>query len=468
MKLLLTTKIFIVFFVIFGCSARKVKYEKDVSSDNFAYDFVEETPTSQSLIKWGLPISLIQLVTETVSKETCPSGWTELYKRLKSEGKTELIPLQPNYVKRFADLNELNQTMDYAYPLVRRDFPVIRITLVWPCFQNPAWQEKILQTVEHLQELGAEIELTLFHHDSYPASLETTDIMTTGWANENAVAEFINYNANVISLFEGKIPKGTVIYLINEPMGYLFNAYLGQGLWPPGGKKAAKTMAKALVNMRKGLYLAAKKLKDAGYKVAIAKNIRPVLNRENQPAESLDYIFNWWLLEALFNGCIDNDFDEKCEEKIEAAPIEILGITFYGTMQAGNETVEFGLPGKVGINMSLPEYDFAPNQIYFSEALEAVTDYFPNIKIGVAEIGFSAASVEKMAYWLISYKNAVEDFARTGKIKNTPFVQLHSLFECAEFSPGEWVFHLIGLCGEEGCGLTEWGKRVIDIIRRKI
>ncbi|MEW6407320.1 MAG: family 1 glycosylhydrolase [Patescibacteria group bacterium] len=460
-----TTKIFIVFFVFLGCSARKAEYEKDVGSDNFTYDLFEETPTNPSLIKWGLPISLMQLVTETVSEEICPSGWTELYKRFKSDGKAELVSLQPNYVKRFADLNEFNQTMDYAYPLVSGSFPVVRLTLAWPCFQNPTWQEKILQTVEHLQELGAEIELTLSHHDSYPALLETTDIMTTGWANENAAAKFANYSADVISVFEGKIPKGTVIYLINEPMGYLFNAYLGFGNWPPGGKKAAKTMAKALVNMREGLYLAAKKIKEAGYRAAIAKNLRPVLNRETPEAETLDYIFSWWLLKALLDGCIDDNFDGKCEEKREPAPIEILGITFYGTMKATTEIIDFGLPQKQTQPMSLPEYDFEPTPVYFQESVQGAIDLFGNnTEIGIAEIGFSSASIEKMAYWLFAYRKVIEDLYHQEEIKNRPFIQLHSLFESAEFSPGEWVFHLIGLCDENGCGLTPWGKKVIEII----
>jgi hypothetical protein len=452
----------------FYCKAGKENFDAtiEITQDLPTYDSLEEKNIAAVQITFGLPISIMQLVKESVTEEMCPSGWTELYKKYKNEGagKEAIISLQPLYVKRFADLEDFGAAIDYAYPLVDAAFPIIRLAVLWPCFENLSWQERILQTVLHLQELGADIELTLSHHDSYPAFLETNDILTSGWANEKAAEKFAEYAEKTAAVFKEKIPENAVIYLINEPMGYLFNAYLGNSNWPPGGEKAGRAAGRALVNMREGLYLAAKKISKAGFKPAIAQNIRPLTNPENQPAQSLDYIFNWWLLDALFAGCIDNDFNGKCEEIREPAKIDILGITFYGTMGAKEETIDFGLPKELGVLMALPEYDFTPNSTQFLKALETTASRYPNIKIGVAEIGFSAVDLKKMIDWFSVYTNIAENLHKTGKIKNKPFIQLHSLFECAEFSQGDWTFYLVDACDEMGCNLTDWGKAVIKEI----
>lgn len=411
--------------------------------------------------EWGLVSSTMQLVSDSIDPTTCPSGWTKLYEELSAIGQGHIVPLQRAYVKRFVNLENFKNASIEAKPLLDNLFPVFRLSLVWPCWQaNESWQNEMVKTIEALQGAGWQIEITLLHHDSYPALLHTSDVKNSGWANHNAVFEFKNYVQGAVEKLSQILPKETRLFIANEPIAALWNGYLNpEGKWPPGGKNAPKSMAQAMINLRDGLIEAGKIVKAAGFIPVIAKNIRPLSGKftDSLPAQNLDYIWNWWLLSALVYGCLDNNFDRVCEDEVGGHFVEEVSLTFYGTTEAKEETVSFGLSGGEEVEMALPNMNFAPNAQAFEKALTELFDrYALALKgIGVAEIGFSASRTDTMVKWLNWYRTVI---ARNEK--PIAFVELHTLFESAEFSVGDWVFHLVEGCLSEPCQLTPWGEAI--------
>ncbi len=410
---------------------------------------------------WGLVSSTMQLVSDSVDPTACPSGWTKLYEELSFQGQGGIVPLQRSYVKRFVNLENFKNASVEAKPLFGNLFPVFRLSLVWPCWQaSEDWQNEMAETIRALQEAGWQIEVTLLHHDSYPASLHTGDIKNSGWANPSAVSEFTSYVQSTVNRLSQVLPPKTRFFIANEPIATLFNGYLSpEGKWPPGGKNAPKSMAQAMVNLRDALTEAGRIVKSAGFVPVIAQNIRPLSGKftDSLPAQNLNYIWNWWLLSSLITGCLDNNFDNVCEDENEGHLVEEIGLTFYGTMEANSETVAFGLPEGEEVEMALPNMNFAPNAQAFEEALTQVFARYGEdvLGVGVAEIGFSASRTETMVEWLNWYRTVI---ARNEK--PVAFVELHTLFESAEFSVGDWVFHLVEGCLSEPCRLTPWGQAI--------
>lgn len=418
-------------------------------------------------IEWGFSTSTMQMVNEAVDPYKCPSGWTALREELESEAKDDLVPLQSAYVRRFDTLYDFQVAAIQAHPLVNRAFSTIRISTCWPCWMantqwQSEWQNEIIEAVTRLQASDWKIELTLSHHDSYPYAQHDENITDSGWVSNSAPIQFKNYvNEICQELKQAGYPAGSTIYLVNEPMAYLFNAYLGEGTWPPGGKKAGKSLAEALVNMREALYESASTIRSSGYKPAISKNVRHIINARNDEEKSLDYIFNWWLLDALVAGCVDDDFDGRCEENRQPSSLEIIGLTFYGTMAASDEKADFGLYyGEDENKIALPEMNFEPNADAFEEALYSLWERYPHLELRVSEIGFSASRTSTMISWLLDYKEVVEKLNKQEMIEAS--IQLHTLFKSAEFSPGDWVFHLVEGCGSSKCKLTPWGGALLN------
>ena len=419
----------------------------------------DKTPSS---VQWGLVSSTMQLVNESVDPSFCANGWTALKEDLDKEGQGDLVPLQKAYVQRFDTLNDFTNAAIEAHTLVNDVFPTLRISSGWPCFmENTEWQESMVNSISRLRNSGWKIELTLNHHDSYPINLDAENITDSGWVNSRSSADFRSYVSSICKeLNQGVLDSGTTIYLINEPVSYLFNAYLGSGSWPPGGKRAGKSLAEALINMREGLNTAALVVESAGFRPAISKNIRPMTHGKDPIDETLEHVFNWWLLDALLTGCMDDNFDGACEDYREPSKIEVLGITFYGTMSSSDETVDFGRFGQQSSKMPLPNMNFVPTATYFKEALQAARQHFPDIEIRISEIGLSASNTSTMLDWLKAYQAVVDDLADAELV--TPSMQIHTLFKSAEFSPGDWVFHLMEGCGETPCKLTPWGEALLE------
>jgi len=414
---------------------------------------------------WGVVVSTIQLVHESVDPVICPSGWTELQSELAARGEGQLPPLQTAYVNRFANLFEFMRASMAAKAELWESLPVLRLSTVWPCWAaNEQWRNEMGQTVQNLLAVGWRIELTLLHHDSYPAAFHSTGgFGLGGWSHDAAADAFVEYARSVTVTMQRILPAGSRIYIANEPEALLFNGYLDQsGKWPPGGKNASKSLAKAFLNMRRALREAARAVTEAGFEPAIAINVRPLLDSKGTPPERvLDHLHNWWLLDALVRGCNDNNFSGSCDDP-EPAVLETIGSTFYGSMKADDKTVELA----DGIDMALPLINVQPDADLFRRTLEDVYIAYGG-SVGVAEIGFSSAIPRQMELWLREYLSAAELAIPTDK---SSFIQLHTLFEGAEFSEGEWRFHLLDGCGfdefgeEEGCQYTPWAEQVFEII----
>lgn len=414
-----------------------------------------QEPTS---ITWGLVSSTAQLVNEAVDPEFCQSGWTRLKEDLDGKNQGHLPPLQKDYVRRFDTLRDFATAAASVKPLLDDSLGVIRISTMWPCWSaNEAWPGYIDQTIHTLQEAGWTVELSLLQRDSYPTALHSNDGFSLGgWAHDRAPEEFAAYVEHVLDKLDVRLPPNTRIYLANEPVSALFEGYLnGEGKWPPGGKAAGKSLGKALLNMRDAFKAAGSKVYAAGHIPAVSINIRPMENKDTAEAKTLDLVRNWWLLNGIVMGCQDDTFSGSCQRD-GVGPIDELGLTFYGTMSATDQTVEIS----DGVSMSIPTHDFVPNAFWFGEALSDLYGIY-DVSIGVSEIGFSSGSADKMENWLQEYKSRVNVVTPAG---DSTFIQIHTLFESAEFSAGEWFFHVAEGCNGTACKLTPWGERLLEIL----
>lgn len=422
-------------------------------------------------IEWAGLNSSMQLVHELVDPDFCESGWTELLRELRQEGRGHIVPLQGDYVNYFATVEVLGLTLADTYAALGDVLPVTRLSLSWPCFMGSATiREEFLRAIEYVQDAGYRVELTLSHHDTYPADLhEHPDFgMFGGWAHPDAPARFVEYAHAVLDTVQGILPEGSVIYLATEPTPQLFDGYLSSdGKYPPGGSEAGRSLAQAMVNQRDAFLEAGRAIREAGYVPALAPNIRPTA-RELPGSDLLDYLHNWWLADALVLGCVDDDFDNwpfnggGCEQNVEPA-VDRLGITFYGAMDALDETVEFGLPGAETQPLARRWLEFESDQGQFRYALFFTLERYADeilkrgLQVGVAEIGLSAGSTSTQLRWLEQYYDVMEELGVT-------FAGIHGIFEHAEFSTGEWFFHLIARC-EGRCELTPWGDVFASTVR---
>ena len=418
----------------------------------------EKAPSN---ITWVIVSSTNQIVSESLSQKDCPSGWTTLFSEPNGSINPVEIPLQQRYVTKFRTIEQFTQATTRTFPLIGKKIPTIRVSLSWPCFHHVVWREKIIKMLQQIQESGFLVELTLSHHDSYPAILknhETPEPNTSGWAHPDAENMFISYVSDVIRTLKPILPTGTRVYLINEPVGMLFNSYLGSGKWPPGGKKSVAGFYTAMINMKNTLLRAGHLIQESQWEPAIAKNIR-VAEDGRQLDPILDHIFNWWILDALTLGCADNLFTQSCEEKeIHIAPFTI-GITYYGTMKNSSHNVFLKPNNRRVLQMPLPEMNFSPNSRYFFETIQQTTKRYPAAQVTIAEIGFSSGNTKKSLSWLREYTRTVQ---RIGAKNFEKKIGVHTLFESAEFSTGEWFFHIAEQCNTPTqCILTPWGNTLM-------
>lgn len=459
------TFLFLIAFVS-GCVDQRVEVQKEIAPAEGENEGESEGEVGNEhtggvrRFTWGVVVSTMQLVHESVDPAICPSGWTMLQSELATRGEGHLPPLQAAYVNRFENLYEFMRASVAARAALDTIIPVLRLSIVWPCWTaNERWRNEMGQVVQDLVEAGWRIELTLLHHDSYPAALHSANGSGLGgWSNDAATDAFTEYARSVSTTMQRILPEGSRIYIVNEPEAMLFNGYLDQsGKWPPGGKNAGKSLAKAFLNMRTALREAARIVTEAGFEPAIAINVRPLLDSNDTPTERvLEHLHNWWLADALIRGCNDDSFSWSCDDP-ESAVLETIGLTFYGHMKASGDTV--ALTNEV--DMALPIINVQPDADLFQLTLEGVYETYGG-NVGVAEIGFTSARSRQMERWLREYLGAAE-LALPDEMPS--FIQLHTLFQGAEFSEGDWQFHLLDGCGdEELCEFTPWGMDVFEVI----
>ncbi|MEK7102368.1 MAG: hypothetical protein AAB912_01905, partial [Patescibacteria group bacterium] len=201
--------------------------EGEVEEDG---DRSEDRTDDAQRFTWGVVVSTMQLVHESLDPTICPSGWTALQEELAARGEGQLPPLQAAYVSRFDNLFEFMRASVAAKATLWDSLPVLRLSTVWPCWAaNEQWRNEMGQTVQNLLTVGWRIELTLLHHDSYPAIFHSTGgFGLGGWSHDGAADAFVEYARSVATAMQSILPAGSRIYIANEPEATLFNGYLDQ------------------------------------------------------------------------------------------------------------------------------------------------------------------------------------------------------------------------------------------------
>ncbi len=423
----------------------------------------------------GGSYSTVQLLAMLTDPGVCPSGWTELFQERFGQGKGEeaLIPLQPAYVRdvdAYGDLAGLADAIVGTFRDVGEEMPVVRLSIFWPCFMaNRSVRDGYRDLIGSVRATGYTIELVLVHHASYPAELHFAPASVGtigGWAHPDAQAAFAAYVTSVLAEFEPELPVGTVINLAMEPVPQLMDGYIHrEGKIPPGGRNAGHSLAVAMAHMRDAFLEAGPVIRAAGFVPAIGMNIRPLVGDAELPgAAFLDFLHNDWFTSAVVDGCIDDDFDGACERSRPPA-VDHIGVSFYGTMHASRDTTEFGLPGwrpePILARREFHPTDFAPDPVQLRAALTRVeTRYIERIAdgtlaLGVAELGFSNGNPTVQLDWLTDALAVLEEFP-------VRFLTIHAPFQHAEFSPGDWYFHLVDRCCPPE--LTDWGRLALDAL----
>ncbi|MDP3771581.1 MAG: hypothetical protein Q8R16_04725, partial [bacterium] len=251
-----------------------------------------------------------------------------------------------------------------------------------------------------------------------------------------------------------------------EPIPQLMDGYIHrEGKNPPGGRNAGTSLAAAMVRMRDAFLAAGPRIRDAGFVPSIAMSIRPLVGDVDLPgAAFLDFVHNDWLTIAMVEGCIDNDFDGRCESSQPPA-VDRIGVTSYGVMHASRDTTMFAMPGwrpeHILARREFYATDFVPDPAHLRAMLARVETRFieritdGSLQFGVSEIGFSSGSAATQLGWLDDALAVIEEFP-------VQFLTIHAPLAHAEFSPGDWRFHLVDRCCPPE--LTDWGRRALDTL----
>ncbi|MBI4434798.1 hypothetical protein HY635_03235 [Candidatus Uhrbacteria bacterium] len=423
----------------------------------------------------GGSYSTVQLLAMLTDPGICPSGWTTLFEERFGQGKGEeaLIPLQPAYVREVDDYGDLPGLADAiigTHTVLGAQMPVVRISLFWPCVMaNETVLAGYRDLITAVYGAGYEVELALVHHASYPAALHFAPAAVGtigGWAHPDAPEAFSAYVTTVLAEIGPILSLGTSIDLAMEPVPQLMDGYIHrEGKIPPGGRNAGHSLAVAMTHMRDAFLEAGPAIRAAGFVPAIGMNIRPLVGDAELPgAELLDFLHNDWFTDAMVGGCIDDDFDGVCESSRPPA-VDRIGVTFYGVMHASRDTTEFGLPGwRPELVLARREFypsDFAPDPTQLRAALtrietrytERITD--GSLTFGVAELGFSSGNPTTQLSWLDDALAVIGDFP-------VRFLTIHAPLRHAEFSSGDWYFHLVSRCCPPE--LTDWGRLALDAL----
>lgn len=410
--------------------------------------------------KFGTTLWTEQVCTEVFAS---PNAWTLLQQDLGAERRHE-PPLQGNYVTRFATLENMIGEAVSAYPQIGRAARSLSLSAVWPLWEaDESWPERFRTGIEELQQIdsapGYAVRLVLHHKESTPAALYARNPEQSGWAHPNARTQFLAYVNRVLTELADTIPAGSTIYLSLEAETAIWEGFLGDGKWPPGGTNLGRAFATALVNFRDALRQAASFIRAAGYRPLVGVSVAPLLPGQRHMGEALlEYLRTWWLADSLILGACRSDmdpFDRHCIRE-GGNVLGGLGITFYGGIWSHSNRVDFGMPGTSTVPLALLVHNVSPNPVLFGQVLGEAKMRYPGTAIEVAEIGISEPDLNTHLYYIIQYKLAM----LCHSIEHATF---HTLFMgTAEFLTGYWQFGFVDNCSEDlECILTERGEKTL-------
>lgn len=418
-----------------------------------------------------------QLVQAAFEIDVCGEhAWTKLVSDL-PWNRQHLPSLQRLHVNEFETIAELSEAMHAMHAEISDLDLVFRVSLMWPCWvQSEEWREQMTNAIHDLSLLGA-VELVLTHNDGYPSSLFGEGVPGyAGWAHDDSVDAFVAYTESVVAVFKEILPPDTRVYVAFEPMRVLIDGYIGSGYYPPGNSDARMSFVRGMIHQRDAFRAAGDIIVEAGWRPVIAQNIRNfqgILGDKpvETPEERLGYLYNRWLPDGLIYECVDDDFDglDDNQDVLCGAlpPSSVgweLGITYYGNLYSAGIVLEMPLIDGGVVLVAAPYVDVTPQPKLFGHILEIMQTAYPLTVLHVAEVGFSSASLEKMVDWLTAYLFEIAD----REIPIASFA-LYSPFEEAQFSSGEWFFHMFSRCAESASciALTSWGKEALTIFREQ-
>jgi beta-glucosidase len=218
-----------------------------------------------------------------------------------------------------------------------------RFSVSWPRIQpagkgpvNPPGLDFYSRLVDEL--LGHEIipVLTLYHWDM-PQALQDAG----GWPNRDTSERFAEYAAIVARRLGDRVPVWTTL---NEPWCSAFLGYAA-GSHAPGIADPAQAL-RALHHLLLGHGLAAQAVRAAAgaAQLSVTVNmapVRPATDAATDAARRIDGLLNRLLLDPLLLGSYppdvvadtahltDWDFVRPGDEKLAAAPLDMLGLNYY-------------------------------------------------------------------------------------------------------------------------------------------
>lgn len=221
-----------------------------------------------------------------------------------------------------------------------------RFSVSWPRIQpggrgpvNPAGLDYYDRLVDGLLEAGITPMLTLYHWD-LPQELEDAG----GWGNRDTAFRFADFAALAAERLGARVPLWTTL---NEPWCSAFLGY-ASGVHAPGHTDPALSLA-AAHHLLLAHGLAVPRLREiipVDGQVSITLNLTSVLPGSDTPvaadaARRIDGLINRLFLDPLLHGQYPRDvqadtsaitgwdFVRPGDEKIIAAPVDLLGINYY-------------------------------------------------------------------------------------------------------------------------------------------
>ncbi|MEU4381135.1 GH1 family beta-glucosidase [Micromonospora echinofusca] len=287
-----------------------------------------------------------------------------------------------------------------------------RFSVAWPRIQpdgtgpvNPRGLDFYDRLTDALLARGIDPIVTLYHWD-LPQALQDRG----GWTNRETAEHFATYATAVHTRLGDRIPTWTTL---NEPWCSSYLGY-GNGVHAPGEQDAGAAFA-AVHHLLLGHGLAARALRAAGAKtVGITVNPADVRAADADSAADaaavrlVDGLHNRIFLDPLLRAAYPDDvlehvariveptFIRDGDEKLIAAPIDLLGVNYYApTYVAGRPDGAGGsaYPGTEGAVEFLPpagpltDMGWMIEPAGLTRLLERIATDYPGVPLMVTENG---------------------------------------------------------------------------------
>jgi beta-glucosidase len=186
---------------------------------------------------------------------------------------------------------------------------------------------RYLEMLRGLRERGMEPLVTLNHF-----TLPQWVAERGGWLWDGIAAAFAAYAGRFV---RAAVPLVDSWITLNEPVGYLINAYL-LGRFPPG-RTSLRALIRALGNSLRAHAAAYRAIRAAQpwARVGVAAYLRPAMPADEGSAaqrwlaRQLDHAVNWMYLDALASGRLVGPFGIAVSVPEAARTMDYVGVNYY-------------------------------------------------------------------------------------------------------------------------------------------